>query len=915
MNINHGLVLITLIFSFSNCIYLSEEEFKEIEFMTPTKFSIDHENFAYFKYRLGKYTETVGLKFLEANSYTVDVTTYSSYEKQENKIQYLLADEQFKEINVTGYGDYLYIVIEITRSNYSYDDYLTIYDSAKSIDLENNKVISINKFLSNKEYIFTYKPNTSKTIALFYNAQNFINNSRILFIRHKEGTLTPIGIVDTYKETFNIMEHNSFVVVVDNEYNKTDENANQKQDFTLMIREIENNNFNEILLNKRETINYIYNNESQIFYFYANITDIKELNTLNFKFDYRYYKNSNTKVSVLAKYVPLDEDIDKKDLIKYIPTKNELIGSYDLYSDEYYRIYLNNNNQTSNYLFVIVSVEIKNESYYYGSKSIEFSMGEPEEIIDFTNIPYNQAQKIEKQTSYYIPYYWKLKLDKNDVYLLGIYNEHMFVSTFINGDLITVNNTVNINVSESNNEIIVLKEMDEFTIKLFGIKKNIEVYIERVKKKEIVTVDNVREKNRIFKLDMKEGETKYILGTYSYDDYAFGALTEKYYATIDSGNFEVLFSNNISDDENHLFPSNKKYIQNFNKIIDLKTHLDLFTINCKSDGILYIRPQYKKFDYNVRNIKEGEKTNITMSELIEMAQLSAPLGKTRETLYFTVKIINPQKSLLANNNINDDEVAVTISPESKGAFENQTIKVNQIFKGSYNLSKYRLDELAIYLNSTAFATELEFFEVIRDKYITFKELNNGTNEKLEFYKCFYVIPNNTENLTITIENLNGTNISYGIIKSDINDVNYNIAADNYKNVTEKEIVDNITEFSLNNTYKDNNDTSNPYIIFILRVSKNLDELNYNLNITLNKKQQPQPQPEPQPKPDPEPTQAPSQDKSSNTTKIIIIVVIIVVVILIVVGIILFNVISKRRRRSSTLIEKLGSIDSSENQLG
>ena len=906
MNINHGLVLITLIFSFSNCIYLSEEEFKEIEFMTPTKFSIDHENFTYFKYRLGKYTETVGLKFLEANSYTVDVTTYSSYEKQENKIQYLLADEQFKEINVTGYGDYLYIVIEITRTNYSYDDYLTIYDSAKSIDLENNKVISINKFLSNKEYIFTYKPNTSKTIALFYNAQNFINNSRILFIRHKEGTLTPIGIVDTYKETFNIMEPNSFVVVVDNEYNKTDENANQKQDFTLMIREIENNNFNEILLNKSETINYIYNNESQIFYFYANITDIKELNTLNFKFDYRYYKNSNTKVSVLAKYVPLDEDIDKKDLIKYIPTKNELIGSYDLYSDEYYRIYLNNNNQTSKYLYVVISVEIKNESYYYGSKSIEFSMGEQEEIKDFTNINYNEAQKIKKNTLYYIPYYWKLKLDKNDVYLLSISNENMFVSTFINGDLITADNKLNLNVSESNNEIIVLENKDEFTIKLFGIKKNIEISIERVKKEKIIYVDNERQKNVKFELDMKKDETKYILGTYSYDDYAFGALTEKYYATIDSGDFEVLFSNNISDNKNHLFPSDKKYALNFNKIIDLKTHLDLFTINCKSDGVLYIRPQYKKFDYNIRYINESVKTNFIMSELIEIAQLSAPLGKTPDTLYFTVKIINPQKSLLANNNINDDEVAVTISPESEGAFEKQTIKGNQIFKGSYNLSKYRLDELAIFLNSTIFATQLEFFEVIRGKYTTFIELNNGTNEKLESYKCFYVIPNNIENLTITIENLNGTNISYTIIKSEINNVNYNNAADNYENATKKEIVDNITEFSLVNPYIDINDTSNPYTIFILSVSKNLDKLNYNLNITLTEK----------PQPEPGPTQAPSKDDNkNNTTKIIIIVVIIIVIVLIVVGIILFNVISKRRRRSSTLIEKLGSIDSSENQLG
>ena len=871
--------------------------------MKATKFEINFENKSYFKYQLGNEKGTVGLKFLKANSYTVNVTTYSSYEAQENKIEYSLAYNQFKEIEVGNYIDYIYIVIEVTKDNYTYDDYLTIYDSGKPIKLEHNQVISINNFMSsNQQYRFTYKFEKSKTIAFYYNTKNYDdNNYRNLEIEY-EGEKINYEKVESLNKNFNKKESDDFTAVIYNKYTKTDENEKQSQGFTLMIREIEDEkHFNKIEKNKPETINYIYNKDSQIFYFYANITGMKELNTINFKFDYRYYKTNITNIK--AKYVPLDEDIKQEELQNYIPDKNDLISSYDVYSDEYYRIYLNNNNQTSKYLYIFATVEIKDESYYYGSKSLEYSMGEEEEIVDYinlTNIAYNNATKIEKQTEYYIPYYWKLKLDKNDVYLLGISNEHMFVTTFVRGDLISVNNTINLDALESNNEVIVLSNMTEFTIRLFGIKKNVQIYFERVRKNEIEYVQEYRERNKIFTLNMKAGETKYILGTYSFDDYSYGKLTENYYPTNDSGEFDVFFSEEVDGVENHLFPPNTtNYTKKFDEIIPLKTHLDLFTIKCKKDGIMYIRPQYKQFDYTIRNVTDNKTTTITMSELLEIAQLWTDLGKREETLYFTVNLINPR-------NNNDDEKSLTISPDTKGAFEKGTIKGNQIFTGSYDLSKYRLDELALLLNSTVYGTQLEIFRITRNKNTTYKKLNNETNTNLKSYKNFLVIPNDTYALTIRIGNLNGTNISFGIIKSPLNDINYNLIADEYKNQTIEKIDDNIKEFTIINSYLFNNDTANPYIILFLSVIETDKNLDYNLNISLHQLIPPSEDPSPSTNPD---------QKSNNTTKIVIIVVIVVVVVLIVVGIILFNVISKKRKeRTSTQIEKLSSIDSTENQL-
>jgi hypothetical protein len=392
---------------------------------------------------------------------------------------------------------------------------------------------------------------------------------------------------------------------------------------------------------------------------------------------------------------------------------------------------------------------------------------------------------------------------------------------------------------------------------------------------------------------MKKDQTKYILGTYSYVDYAFGKLTEKYYPTKDSGEFEVLFSDKVGDEENHLFPSNtEKYIKNFDQIIDLKTHLDLFTIKCKSDGVMYIRPQYKQFDYTVRSVQDNKQNDITMSELLEVAQLSAPLGKQEGTLYFTINLINSQNSLLKA--VNDNEITLIISPDTEGTFENGTIKGNQIFTGSINLTKYRLDELGILLNTTYFGTQLKIVEKIRDKYSSYRKLNEELNEDLNSYNCYFIIPKNNEKFNISIQNLNGKDISYGIIKTAVNDANYILLPDNYeKEKTTIKISENNARYLIKNKYYNNTDESNPYIMFLFSVNTK-ENLNYKLNISLS--------------------ETPSEP-NNNTTKIIIIVVIIIVVVLIVVGIILFNVISKRRKnRSSSEIEKLESIDSAENQL-
>ena len=901
MKITNCLILLALIFSFSNCILYAEENFKEIQSYTPTKFSIGNGTNVGFKYKLSPDKTLVGLRFLEANAYTINVTTYSSYEKQENKITHKIAESELLEVNVSGYEEYLYITFDFAKNDYYYDDYLTIYDAKIPMKLENNKVISINKFLSNQQYEFNYESQNAQKITLFYNTKNYMDNNRSISIENGEETLD-IGTVNEYSQTFTVEKGKIFKVSVNNIFIKTLDNDNQKQEFTIMIREIGDaeHNFNEIKINKNEKINYIQSDKAQMFYFYANITGLQNLNTLNFKFDYRYF--GKDMIKVLSKIISLDEEIQQKDLDENIPNTNESYASYDMFSDEYYRIYINHSDSLDKkYLYILASVEIQNESYYYGSKSFEYSMGEPEEIFNYTDIDYNKLQTIQKQTIAYIPYYCKLKLNKDDIYLLTTNTYNHFVSTFIKGDLI-INNSNYSDILEKNNEVIVLSDMEEFTIKLFGIKKNVTFYVERIKKDEIEYKEDARVKNDIVEFKMVKGETKYFLGTYSYDDYAYGKLNEKYYATSDDGNFEVFFNHNYTSNQESLFPQTNK--QNLNEIINLDTHLDFFTIKCTSDGVLYIRPQYKSFDYTVHLIGENEYKLVTMNEQVEVAQLSAPLGKGEETLYFTIMLINSIKSLTANNE-GEGELTLNISPDEKGAFESGTIKGNEIFKGKIDLSKYRQDQLGVLLKSTDFGTELEIVEVIHNKYTSYTKLNEGDNEINESYNVYIPIPSDIEKFNITLQKLNGKNISYGIIKSAIDDINYIATADKYINTTSAKIDQEKYDFSVKNDYYQKNDTIKNYTYFILSVLGKQDNLKYNLNINFNSSSE-------QPTDDPQPSDDPNKN-NNDTTKIVIIVVIIVVVVLILVGIILFNVIS-RRRRSSSEIEKLSSIDSTENQL-
>ena len=885
MEVNHYIILMFLIVSQAICNLNPIESFEDIDFNTPIKFSVNSSVTANFKYKLGENKGKIGLKFLRANLYTVNIEVYDS-EAKDNGIEYQLAKNQFKEIDVANFTDYVYIIIEQKDPHYYYDDYLTIYDSEKPIELLNNQVIQINNFFSDKGLKFFYRFNNSKNILLMYSTKNNGNYKNKLTITYNN-TEKIINDDDTYKEKYIYIDNENITMTVEGQ-----------QEFSLIIQEIKNNdnNYNEILKNQINEINYIYNKAPQKYYFYSDITGLTNSNTFNIKLNYKYYNNNDKyKFTVLSEELELDNIISETDLNNHIPTHKNFQYNYDRFSDEYYRIYISKINKTKKHQYLLVLIEINDNEYYYGSRSLEISMGDEEQINDCTNIELNKLKKIPIQSLNYIPFYEQLNLNTNEKYLLYVENQYQFISELINGDLMKDAQTINKNYLDSDNELIVLSGIDDLTIRIFGQKKAVNFYIEKIDSNKLEYKEGTRNNSQVFILDMRADEEKYILGTYTYNDYAYGGLKVNYFATVESGNFELFYRNNISKEEQlDIFPSDNQYAVNFDELITLRTNLDLFKVKCKQDGVMYIRPQYKTFDITTHLLDENGYSEIHMSDLEEMVQLSAPIAKNNDSLYLLISIVNSEVLLTALNN---EELKLTITPDTEGAFTERTIGKNELFNATINLSTYRPYQLAIKLKSNDYGADIEIVEVIHNKYTKYEEIKQGENKNINSNNVNFPVSTDDQKLYININNLKGKQISYGIIKSYFNDTDYITTADKYKNSFKEEINEDKKKIIIDNTYYNQTDENKPYIYFVFSILGKEDNLNYDIKIDFKDDENNN-------------NNNPETDKAEDddTVKIVVIVVIIVVIVLILGGIILFNVLSKRRRASSS-IENLTSIES------
>ena len=801
---------IYLLLSISSCIQIPNADFQELETMVKTEFNVNKDKEVYFKYKLGETKGPIGIQFLLANLYTVEVLIYKTSEDTEPFMNYTMAKEPFKEIDVTEFGEYVYIVIRETFEYY-YKDYITIYNPSEIIDLKSGEPLVINKFLSNGKYEMTFSSGLNS--IFFYNTYNTISSNRTLTIATDNDTY----IIDTATDNQIKLElaPGKYSILVEDYFDpEKEKEADLQHDFSLIVYEKEDSyGFNQLTQNIITKTNYIYSNEPQQFYYYVDISDNHNSNTINFKLNFKYYKIEND-IKFYTKIIYLENEITETDLKNNIPTENKNPESYDYDSDEYYRIYFHDEKTDSKYKYLLVKVEITDESYYIGYNYLDVSLGKEVEIIDYTNIENNDAKTIQKKVVDYIPTYLKLKFNSNDKYLLTSQNQDL--TTFIKGDLITTDNKVNEDYLFNTNEIIVLSGIPELTIKLFGATDSeVKFHVEKIGKSQLQYAENERN-NDVYEVTMNENEVKYILGTFDYEEYAFGEYKINYYATVESGDFEVYYKNYTGLEGKTLFPAQESQSQQFNKKIIFETNVDLITIKCKKSGSMSIRPVTKDFDEVTHLLEQNSINQITLYDSIEIVQLTTSLGQNIGTVYFSILSLDGQE--------------IKISPDTPGLFEEQTIKNNELFAKSADLSKYKMDQLAIKVSCSSAEKNIEILEIIPNEFNTYTKLEDGENKEISKHNVYFQLDKNVQKLKIILENLQNKKIAYGVEKAATNDSNYLLTAVNYPNSTTVELKDAKQTLEIINPYYNIDDNMKSYTLLLVSVLGEDKDLSYNVKI-------------------------------------------------------------------------------------
>ena len=806
-----------IVFNSSFSLLCTDSIFDPIFINKPRNFKVQPKKEVCLKYKLTKTKNKISLTFTLAQSYTAEVVIYKSLYGMEIKDgnyinseeKYLIVKNSFKEIDVSNYYDYVYIIIRDSK-NYFFNDNVILYDSEVPIILQENQPIEINNFMSNNKYTFTFISNKSLQFAFSSN----IKSQKLLSVEY-DNNLIIDKKVDNKDSIINLENKEKseklLKIIVENK----DEN-NENQDFSVIVYEKEVDEFINIKEDSNTKINYIKNDLNQNFYFYADITKYTKSSSVNFKLD--YITKSNNYINIISDIIYSDVILNSEQFKDLIPEENKLEYSYDIYSDEYLNYYFNDNNHSYKYKYIIIKLEIKDYSIYYNPQYFTISLSKELETINVINIQAYKAQTITKTTTSYIPFYYKLLLNPESKYIFTApYQDYILLRK---GDLLS-NSKINQNYLNDQKDIIILSGLSELTVQIFGNElKNIDFYVEKINSNDVIIMENERYNNEI-SINMNEEECnlnkkKYILGTYNKELYEDGEKRTTKYWMSNNGTMNLYYKNSISLEDGSLFPSsldkNKKISET---AFILNNHIDLFTLTCSKPGTFYLKPIMKTFNEKTHIIGQNSISTITLNSKTEIVQLTSPIKSPSKFLYLSILPLN-------GNNI-------TISPDTPGLFDEFITKENKLFTQIIDINKYKSDELAIKITCNDLIT-LEIIEVIHYNFSEYIKIDN--NKKNEITKNNFVkfIDKDIKKLKINIDGLNNIPISFGIVKLSSDNIHYIPLAYNFgkdiikKNSSINEIIE------IDNKYYEKNDNFRKYQAFIFSIQSSKIDFKYNVKI-------------------------------------------------------------------------------------
>ena len=807
---------ILFIFPFSLSLVCIDGIFNQTLVNNENNFEIGLGNEACYEYSLSQTKNKIGFVFSKINSTSAEVILYkskSNIEIKDNSYQnyfdrFLISENSYKEIDVTGFEvNKIYIIIRDIKYTKLYKNYFILYDNQIPIVLHDGKPITMKYFFSDNIYRFVYhsksnitfvyssKIKLKKYISITYNSKNKLENQIddtdiILYLKSEDYT-------DKYL----------YVTVEDIEQGTED------QEFSVIVYEKGITEFFEIKKNEMINLNYINLNkddEIQTFFYYYILGDSTASNTINFKLD--SLVNQTKYINIISGFYHSNKELKSDEFEKnFHLDENRLPIEYDLNSDEYKKIYFQDNDISYPYRYIFFKIEISKLEKYYSPKTIIITIGEQVQEIKYiySNISNYQTQIIEREIKPYFPTYFKLKLNPKENYIFN--SPYPKNTIYIIGDLLSRDENQNIIINKNyfvdEDEIFIFSGIEEFTVAVFCTESfKATFYLEKYLENELYILENMRNTEpveiKFEENDCKTKRKKYLLGIYNKEIYSKINKTYSKYWTTNDGEMNVFYRNNITLEGKSLFPILEKYKIKMDNLIYINNYLDFFTFICDKPGTLTIRSPYKIFNETTYKIGQNTISTLNISTEIEVLQLTTPVKPPSNYLCFAIFSKNGKK--------------IQIFPDFPNLFNETFIEGDKIFTLKIDLYKFEPDQLAIKVKAEE-KTQIEVVEVIRYNFTEYTILRS--NEMTHFSDNHFVkfLNEKTKKIKVIIKGLNNVEVTYGLVKLFTDNVEYLPMAYQFKDSVIKRKLGNNEIIEINNTFSKNNDDNKKYIAFIFSI--------------------------------------------------------------------------------------------------
>ena len=813
--------------------YCVDVAFDDLQENVHQEFQVSPGNEMCLKYLLSEQKSKISLMFFGSNSPTSEVVIYKSpsdirldddsYKGYEER--FLIDENEFKEIDVSEYDDYAYIIIRDTKDDDTNRGTFILYDSEIPIPLLNGEPLNMKRFMEGKSYQFTYSSSNNLTFVF----STKVKSKKYLTVKYAQEAKVDKKLYDTDEILYLI---NPDDTVKDLEVTVEEiEPGKENEDFSVVVYENGPNEFIEIVQNEEKILNYLNldkKGEKQSFFFYYSLENQYQANTINFKLD--PLASEKKYINISAGVYHSTKSLNKQEMeFNFHFDKNDLPIEYDRDSNIFKRIYFKDEEKSYKYRYVFFKIEISNLNEYFGSKDLIITIGDELEVIDLRKADFYNAELIDFEAEALFPKYYHLLLDPNERYVFT--SPVPDSSMFLEGDLILKNETnhtisVNHNYQDDPDEIFTLMDYSNFTIRIFAdqlIRKKI--YIEKFKSDEVLLNEVSRNDYpldiELTQDDCRQGKRKYIIGIFNKTLYPKEDETviTKYWTTKEGGEMTVYYRDNIYIDGNSLFPLDKDLIVEKDKTFSLDNYIDFFTIVCTKPGIFSLRSLHKEYSETTHTITQNsiDDTSIEGNETTVIL-LSAPIIPPTEYLYFSLLSL--------------DGEPITIEPDTPGMFNTTTIRGDQLFTLPIKLADYKVDELAIRVNSTERA-RIEILEVIRYNFTEYTVIKSEGETKLKNNHFVKFLDNNIDQIKVNVKFSGKNNIvpvSYGLVRLSTDDTNYLPLASQFQeeyNITKKDLLNN-EEIVLKNPFKGIKDNKK-FLAFIFSVKK-YDSIEYTVEI-------------------------------------------------------------------------------------